>query len=221
MLNPFDITIQNQADDEEIIKVWRHHWVTLAKPLFRVLLFALIPFAIILFTGFSFVTSPVLFVIFMLILVFVGTYAAYEWVSWYGDVYILTNYRVIDVKQHGFFSRRFSEATLSKIQDINYELTGILQTFFNYGDVVVQTAGAETTITMEAVHDPQQQAVYLLKQQQQFTEEEQSLSADELIKLLAKHRDELDELAKVDKKASRAKPTKKPPKSKQPIPPSK
>lgn len=199
MQNPFEITLQNQADDEEIIKVWRHHPVTLFKPVFKVLLFAAIPAAIVLFTGFAMFGNPVLFVLFVVILAIVATLAAYEWVSWYGDVYVLTNYRIVDVEQRGFFYRKFAEASLDKIQDISYETAGILQTVFRYGDVLVQTAGTVDNITMEAVSRPDLQALYLLRtQQEQLKDQDKSLTAEQLIELLAKHRDDLDDLAKAE-----------------------
>lgn len=205
MQNPFDVTIQNQADDEQITKIWRHHPVTLIKPGLRVLALALVPFLLFVFTGFSMFVSTILLTIFLVIGAMVLTYAAYEWVSWYGDVYVLTNYRLIDIEQRGFFHRKFSEAPLSRIQDVNFEISGVTQTFFNYGNVVAQTAGTEANLTLDSVKDPQQQNIYILKKQQELLDKkDQPLSADELIKLLAKHRQNLDELAKKEAAAGRA-----------------
>ncbi|HEY8109207.1 MAG TPA: PH domain-containing protein [Patescibacteria group bacterium] len=201
MLNPFDITIQNQADDEEIVRVWRHHPVTLVPPALRVIAFALIPLALLFITGFALFGSALLFGLFVVILALVLTYAAYEWVSWWGDVYILTNYRIIDVEQRGFFHRSFSEATLGKIQDISHEVSGFLPTVFNFGNVLVQTAGSLPNIDLNDVKKPQDQALYLLRAQQAYLEnEDKDISAGELIELLTKHRGRLDELAEEDRK---------------------
>lgn len=201
MLNPFDITIQNQADDEEIVRVWRHHPVTAVPPVLRVLAFALIPLALLVLTGFALFGSPLLFGLFVVILALAATYAAYEWVSWWGDVYILTNYRIIDVEQRGFFHRDFSEATLGKIQDISHKVSGFLPTVFNFGTVVVQTAGSLPNIDLNDVKDPQKQALYLLRAHQAYIEnEDKDISAKELIELLTKHRSRLDELAEEDRK---------------------
>lgn len=202
MLNPFDITIQNQAEDEEIVKVWRHHPITIVPPAAKVLAFALIPLGLLLITGFALFGSPFLFGLFILILVMVVTYTAYEWVSWWGDVYILTNYRIIDVEQRGFFHRNFSEATLGKIQDISHEVSGFLPTVFDFGDVLVQTAGSQPNIDMNDIKKPQEQSMYLLRAQQAYLEnEDKDISASELIELLTKHRESLDELAQKDKEA--------------------
>jgi uncharacterized membrane protein YdbT with pleckstrin-like domain len=200
MINPFDVTIQNQADDEEIIRVWRRHPVTLIGPLFKILAFAAIPIALILITGFSFLGSPILFALFMVILGVVVTFGAYQWVSWYGDVYVLTNYRIIDVEQQGFFSRSFAETTLNNIQDISHEVTGVAATLWDYGTIVVQTAGASPDISLNQIGHPQASTVYLLKNQQKYLKDhDDDMSAEQLLSLLAKHGDKLDKIAQMEK----------------------
>ncbi|MSU76220.1 hypothetical protein EXS54_01985 [Patescibacteria group bacterium] len=204
MLNPFDITIQNQADDEEIIKVWRHHPFTLIKPVLKVAAFLLVPLALFVITGPSMFTSPVLFVLFLLIIAMSGTFAAFQWVSWYGDVYVLTNYRIVDVEQDGFFHRNFSETMLNNIQDISHEVSGVPQTVFNYGNVLVQTAGSIANISLDDIGNPQEQSVYLLKHQQRYLEKnDDEMSAEKLLKLLAKHGNQLDKIAEMEKDEQR------------------
>ncbi len=199
MINPFDVEIQNQADDEEIIRVWRRHPVTLLGPAFKTLAFAAIPIALLLITGLSMFGNPVLFVLFVVILGIVVTFGAYQWVSWYGDVYILTNYRIIDVEQQGFFRRSFAETTLNNIQDISHDVSGIAATLWDYGTIIVQTAGASQDISLNNVGHPQRQSVYLLKNQQQYLKDhDDQMSAEKLITLLAKHGDKLDKIAQME-----------------------
>lgn len=201
MYNPFQLEIHNEAEDEEILRVWRHHPITLIKPVVRTMAFVLIPALLMLFTGFSMFSNPWLFLLFLLIVVMVLTYAAYEWISWYGDVYVLTSYRIIDVVQEGFFHRNFSEASLDKIQDVTYEISGFFQTIFNFGDAVIQTAAATSQIKLEDVADPQGQALYVLQIYKKHQDEkgEETLTAEELIRLLSKHRKDLDNLAKAER----------------------
>ena len=202
MQNPFEIVIHNQGEDEKILKVWRHHPITLVPVILRIMAFVAIPLLLLFLTGLSMFGSVWLFGMFLVIVAIVLTYAAHEWVSWYNDAYILTSERIVDVAQDGFFHRRFSEATLDNIQDIKYEYEGFLQTMFDYGDVEVATAGPIENIKMWSIRDPQQQAIYLLKEREKYMEEQgqdDSLSAEELIQLLTKHRKDLDQLAKQEK----------------------
>ncbi len=70
------------------------------------------------------------------------------------DVWIVTDKRIIDSTQHGFFSRKISELHLPRIQDISVNVSGFLQTVFKYGDLHVQTAGTEERFNFLQVPDP-------------------------------------------------------------------
>lgn len=201
MHNPFNVTIKEQGEGEEIIKIWRHHPITLVPPAARVLAFAAIPLLLLILGGLAMFTSIWLLGMFFVILAITVTYAAYEWASWFSDVYILTDRRLINVEQHGFFNRRFAEAKLDRVEDVSFEISGPVQTLFGYGDVLVQTAGAESNLTLAAVSDPQDQSGLILERQKMHLEanEEKPLTAEDLISLLAKHRDHLDELSRRDR----------------------
>ncbi len=59
------------------------------------------------------------------------------------DVWIITDRRIIDSNQHGFFNRTVAELHISRIQDIYVHTEGTFQTLINFGDLFVQTAGTE------------------------------------------------------------------------------
>ncbi len=201
MINPFEVKIHNQSDDEKVVKIWRRHRITLIKPTLRVLAFLIVPIILMITTGLSMFTSPWLFGIFLIIIAVSLTFAAYEWASWYGDVYVLTNYRIIDVDQEGFFNRKFAEASIAKIEDISYTVKGIAQTVFNYGEVLVQTAGAVENIRLSQIPYPSSQVKYILQQQEKYLDcaDAKDMSAEELIKLLNKHAGKLDQLGDLEK----------------------
>jgi len=58
------------------------------------------------------------------------------------SVFVLTNQRVINVGQDGFWKRKITETDLEKIQDVASETSGIWRTMFKFGDLVIRTAGA-------------------------------------------------------------------------------
>jgi len=66
-----------------------------------------------------------------------------QFVDYYLDITIVTNDRILDIEQKGIFGRQISELDLSRIQDVNSEIKGIIPTIFNFGLVEVQTAGEE------------------------------------------------------------------------------
>ena len=77
-----------------------------------------------------------------------------SFISFYLDVWIVTNDRIIDIEQFGLFSRTISELELFRIQDITTNVHGIFPTIFKYGDVTIQTASINTTIIFHNVPYP-------------------------------------------------------------------
>ncbi len=62
------------------------------------------------------------------------------WTDYYLDVLVITNQRIIDIEQHGLFNREISEFRLENLQDITTDISGVIATFLDFGDVHVQTA---------------------------------------------------------------------------------
>lgn len=81
-------------------------------------------------------------------------YAFLIWIDVWFDTWIITSDRIINIEQHGLFSREVSELKLSRVQDVSVEVHGFFQTFLNYGDVHIQTAGEEERFQFRSVPDP-------------------------------------------------------------------
>lgn len=77
-------------------------------------------------------------------------------IDYYYDLLIVTDRRMLDIDQNSLFSRNISELALEQVEDVSSPTTGILQTLFDYGDVVVQTAGAKEKFTFKGVARPRQ-----------------------------------------------------------------
>jgi hypothetical protein len=77
-----------------------------------------------------------------------------KFMTWYFDVYIITNRRVIDIDFINLLTKKFSEAELSKIQDVTSEVSGVSQTVFNYGNVLIQTAAEINEIHFTKIPHP-------------------------------------------------------------------
>lgn len=77
-----------------------------------------------------------------------------QFTDYYLDISIVTNDRIIDIEQKGLFGRVISELDLSRIQDVNSEVKGIIPTMFGYGLVEIQTAAEEQHFEFEQVPNP-------------------------------------------------------------------
>lgn len=95
------------------------------------------------------------------ILLAISAYMLFIWlflffmiVDYILDVWFITDQRIIDVKQNGFFSRTVSEQYLSRVQDVSTDTHGVMETMFRYGDVTVQSAGQMNKLYFEQVPHP-------------------------------------------------------------------
>jgi|CXWL01.1.fsa_nt_gi hypothetical protein len=62
-------------------------------------------------------------------------------IDWLYDEDVITNQRVIDYNQKFLFSKDLTTANMRSVEDIILTQNGFIQTFFNYGDLSVQTSG--------------------------------------------------------------------------------
>jgi|GEM_PF-213786 len=65
----------------------------------------------------------------------------YGFVNYYLDVYIVTDKRIVDISQNGFFNREISELHIHEVQDVSAHVKGFFKTILHFGDVHIQTAG--------------------------------------------------------------------------------
>ncbi len=70
------------------------------------------------------------------------------------DSWIVTDRRVINSTQNGFFNRTVSELHLSRIQDISVNTTGVIHTFLKFGNLYIQTAGVEERFVFMQIPNP-------------------------------------------------------------------
>lgn len=86
---------------------------------------------------------------------FVCLFSFFSFIDYYLDIWLITNERIIDVRQEGFFSRVVAEMKLFQIQDVTSELKGFWQFIFKYGDVHVQTAGTTQRFVFSQISHPE------------------------------------------------------------------
>lgn len=159
-VNPRGIRFETQEAGETVVIFLRQHiivnigWVFFAL----VLIFApTVVFPLILSAiGITFI-PPVAYVLVGSLFWYVGTFGFIlaKFLGWYFNIYIVTNERVIDIDFYYLLYKRFSQAELHKIQDISYASGGIFATFFNYGNITVETAGEAPNLEFDKVPYPE------------------------------------------------------------------
>lgn len=155
-----DILFPGKKEDERILLILRKHWAILAgktsKTVFLAIL--LIIACIILPKIFPVLLAEELRPVFVLLIsaycLGVWLYFFINWVDYYLDVWIITDERIIDVEQAGLLNRVSAEQKIYRVQDVTAEVKGLLQTFWGFGTLYVQTAGEEKRFTFENIPDP-------------------------------------------------------------------
>lgn len=72
--------------------------------------------------------------------IYFTTYILISWINDELDLFIITNERIIGIEQLGPLSRKVSECNLDRVQEVNAEISGIMQTLFGYGHIHIHTA---------------------------------------------------------------------------------
>jgi hypothetical protein len=150
-----------QYDDEEMLMLFRKHPVVMRKAIVvgsLLLLLGVLPALIkptfeIFFGGLG-----VGFLLFSVVMF-------YSWIGWNFSVYIVTDQRLIQIKQKGLWRRSMVDVGLDKIQSISYEIKGLQETLLGFGTIVIQTYVGELVI--HEVHHPkkiQKQMSHILRE---------------------------------------------------------
>ena len=145
-----------EADEKTVPLVYRH-WFVIFSTLFAFVLLAIMPFVVYAFIQPWLIMWDLtnLFMVALLVYFIIWWNGLFYRITMYLlDTWIITDRRILDNEQHGFFKRILSEMHLSKIQDVTVEIKGLIPSFLNYGNVEVQTAATENKFMFKQVPDP-------------------------------------------------------------------
>jgi len=129
------LDFEGQRPGEEVLFIFRRHIIAMRKGFYLLLIpFALSSLPVLIWQdSIELLISPLIGFSLGLVLFF------YHWMMWYFTVYIVTNQRLRQVTQKGFFGKDVVELRLSKIQNISYNIPGFSGEVFGFGTMVIQT----------------------------------------------------------------------------------
>ena len=154
--------IDFDPNEKIILKVRRHKLALIFESIFLITFIILPPVAYYLISvnisGYGMQSEGVPLSLFLflysVILLFSWVIFFKIWTDYYLDVLIVTDKRVIDIEQKGFFNRDVATLGLDKVQDIRVRVGGIMATFFDFGELTIQTAGESKEFVMQYVPGP-------------------------------------------------------------------
>ncbi len=151
---PKRLTIDIQADTEQIVLVLRRHLVTQISSVLILLAMVLLPLLFSVSQIFAFL--PVSFRFAAAIGWYLATagYSLECYFKWFYRVFIVTDERIIDVDFISMIYKDVSTTKIDKIEDITSTTSGFFSSIFDYGTVIIQTAATQQEIQFEDVPQP-------------------------------------------------------------------
>lgn len=160
-----------QRDDEEVLHVFRRHLIAMRKGFYCLL----IPFAVSAIPPLIWQSKLELFLLPIAGLLIGLILFSYHFLMWFYTYYIVTDQRIRQVTQKGFFGTDVIELQLSKVQNISYNIPGFFGEVFHFGTIVIQTFVGDLVIRNvdhpEVTYNKLQDAVMLVANQQEDHEE--------------------------------------------------
>jgi hypothetical protein len=149
---------------EHIVKEIRKHWFVFLIELLPYAILATLPFA--LSSALSIIPAGDYSSYFDYSLpgtrAVLGAWLLMTWTAAWGiftryylNLWILTNERIVAVKQRHFFDHEVSSLLLTRVQDVTSNVKGILSSFLDIGEIKVQSAGTDVDFVMHGMPHPQ------------------------------------------------------------------
>lgn len=150
---------------EQVLIETRKHWFLFILELLPYAFLALLPFVLVKMIGLipqemmresaSGWENPMLQAGAALWLLLVWTAAWGAFTRYFLNVWVVTNMRIVEIHQRGFFNREVSSVLLSRVQDVTTEVVGLLPSLLSIGDIKVQSAGADVEFHMRGIPRPE------------------------------------------------------------------
>lgn len=158
--DPDGITFRDQENQETILLFIRHSFITNIRWIIVGIFLTILPLLISLSVGFFQNPLPSLpgkfyLMIGALYYLFVATYFYINFITWHFNIALVTNRRIIDINFSNLVYKDVAATKLNLVQDVSFAQVGAIRTFFDYGDVLVQTAGTLDNFTFESAPQPE------------------------------------------------------------------
>jgi membrane protein YdbS with pleckstrin-like domain len=150
-----EVRFETQENKEDVILVLRAHPVTQIYWFLNGLFFILILILLNYFIS-SFLNPSQTFFLNIFGIIFIFSYFWLNFLNWFFNVGVITSKRIIDIDFHGVIYKEVTEARLNRVEDITSKSGGYFQSFFDYGNVFIQTAGNEANIEFLNIPYPSQ-----------------------------------------------------------------
>jgi hypothetical protein len=151
---PDGVSFIAQDAHERIVLLLRKHPITNVPWMIGAVIMLFAPGVLDFFPLLDFLPERFQFISVVLWYLLTTAFVFEKFLSWFFNVYIVTDERIFDVDFVNLVYREIAEANLDQIQDVNVVMGSVVRTIFNYGEIQIQTASAVPNLEFEAVPNP-------------------------------------------------------------------
>lgn len=157
---PANIRFADQEEDEHIELFLRQHGITNVGWILVAIILLGLPlvvngfFADLVFNQFITVPQNIVIAVNILWLLLVMVYVIQRFLHWYFNIYIVTNQHLVDMDLPNLLHRYTTEVQLNDVESTRAVMQGFFKSFFNYGDLIVETAAEMQNITFAKIPKP-------------------------------------------------------------------
>jgi hypothetical protein len=161
--NPFDAfapkplmiyAFDSQLDGENVLLLLRRHPITQITKFLAVIVMIIVPFFFSQISFYYLLEGNFQTAISLLWYLIIVGYSLESFLTWFYNVYIITDERIIDIDFLSLIYRNVSAAKIDKVEDITAVTSGVAQSIFDYGTIHIQTAAERTEFEFEDVPHP-------------------------------------------------------------------
>lgn len=171
--HPDGIDFETRESQEKVILFLRQHPIVNVPWILISILMILAPSFVSSFELLGTIPANFKFVFLLLWYLITLAYSLEKFLTWFFNVYIVTDERIVDIDFYNLIYKEVSDAQIDKIQDITYTMGGVVRTLFNYGNVFIQTASEVPNFEFLAVPKPDR--VVRVLQDMQMEEEQEKI----------------------------------------------
>ena len=162
-----------RLEDGDVITYRRNYLILLweiVPPMIALMLIIVLAVAANTYLGIS---GPLFYAAIIILILVDLMWLLWRYEDWRNDIFQLTDLDVIDIDRKPFgFGESRKQAPLRNIQNVRAERPGFFATLFDYGDVHIETAGAESDIVFDRVPHPSQVLSDIFRRLEEYREDQ-------------------------------------------------
>jgi membrane protein YdbS with pleckstrin-like domain len=154
---PFSRMFDWRLEDGSVITYRRNYLIVLWEIIPPAFVFLLLIVAATAAVTYFNISGSIFYSALFILILFDLFWLLWRYEDWRNDIFQLTDRDVIDIDRRPFaFGESRKQAPLRNIQNVRAERPGFFATIFDYGNVHIETAGAESDIVFDRVPHPSQ-----------------------------------------------------------------